>query len=205
TAQVIAKEANVDQIMAEAKPTDKINRVIEEQNKGHIVGMIGDGTNDAPALAKADVGLAMNRGTAAAREAANMVDLDSDPSKILKVVKLGKQLLMTRGAITTFSIANDVAKYFAILPALFMSENPKLQAFNIMQLHSPETAVLSTLIFNAIIIPALIPLSLRGVKFKPEQPQKTFLRNMLIYGIGGAALPFVGIKAIDMLLSVFIQ
>ena len=205
TAQVIAREANVDEIMAEAKPTDKLRRVEEEQLKGHIIGMVGDGTNDAPGLAKADVGLAMNSGTAAAKEAANMVDLDSDPSNILKVVKLGKQLLMTRGAITTFSIANDAAKYFAILPALFMSENPKLQAFNIMQLHSPETAVLSTLIFNAIIIPALIPLSLRGVKFKPEPPQKTFLRNMLIYGIGGAALPFVGIKAIDMVLSVFIR
>ena len=205
TAQVIAREANVDEIMAEAKPTDKLRRVEEEQLKGHIIGMVGDGTNDAPGLAKADVGLAMNSGTAAAKEAANMVDLDSDPSNILKVVKLGKQLLMTRGAITTFSIANDAAKYFAILPALFMSENPKLQAFNIMQLHSPETAVLSTLIFNAIIIPALIPLSLRGVKFKPEPPQKTFLRNMLIYGIGGAALPFLAIKAIDMVLSVFIQ
>ena len=205
TAQVIAREANVDEIMAEAKPTDKLRRVEEEQLKGHIIGMVGDGTNDAPGLAKADVGLAMNSGTAAAKEAANMVDLDSDPSNILKVVKLGKQLLMTRGAITTFSIANDAAKYFAILPALFMSENPKLQAFNIMQLHSPETAVLSTLIFNAIIIPALIPLSLRGVKFKPEPPQKTFLRNMLIYGIGGAALPFVAIKAIDMVLSVFIR
>lgn len=205
TAQVIAREANVDEIMAEAKPTDKLRRVEEEQLKGHIIGMVGDGTNDAPGLAKADVGLAMNSGTAAAKEAANMVDLDSDPSNILKVVKLGKQLLMTRGAITTFSIANDAAKYFAILPALFMSENPKLQAFNIMQLHSPETAVLSTLIFNAIIIPALIPLSLRGVKFKPEPPQKTFLKNMLIYGIGGAALPFVAIKAIDMVLSVFIR
>ena len=205
TAQVIAREANVDEIMAEAKPTDKLRRVEEEQLKGHIIGMVGDGTNDAPGLAKADVGLAMNSGTAAAKEAANMVDLDSDPSNILKVVKLGKQLLMTRGAITTFSIANDAAKYFAILPALFMSENPKLQAFNIMQLHSPETAVLSTLIFNAIIIPALIPLSLRGVKFKPEPPQNTFLRNMLIYGIGGAALPFVAIKAIDMVLSVFIR
>ena len=205
TAQVIAREANVDEVMAEAKPTDKLRRVQEEQLKGHIIGMVGDGTNDAPGLAKADVGLAMNSGTAAAKEAANMVDLDSDPSNILKVVKLGKQLLMTRGAITTFSIANDAAKYFAILPALFMSENPKLQAFNIMQLHSPETVVLSTLIFNAIIIPALIPLALRGVKFKPEPPQKTFLRNMLIYGIGGGALPFVGIKAIDMLLSVFIR
>lgn len=205
TAQVIAREANVDEIMAEAKPTDKLRRVEEEQLKGHIIGMVGDGTNDAPGLAKADVGLAMNSGTAAAKEAANMVDLDSDPSNILKVVKLGKQLLMTRGAITTFSIANDAAKFFAILPALFMSENPKLQTFNVMQLHSPETAVLSTLIFNAIIIPALIPLSLRGVKFKPEPPQKTFLRNMLIYGIGGAALPFVAIKAIDMVLSVFIR
>lgn len=205
TAQIIAKEANVDEVMAQAKPTDKLQRVQEEQIKGHIIGMVGDGTNDAPALAKADVGLAMNSGTAAAKEAANMVDLDSDPSNILKVVKLGKQLLMTRGAITTFSIANDAAKYFAILPAMFMAENPKLQALNVMQLHNPETAILSTLIFNAIIIPALIPLSLRGVKFTPEPPQKTFLRNMLIYGIGGAALPFVAIKAIDLLLSVFIR
>jgi K+-transporting ATPase ATPase B chain len=205
TAQVIAREANVDEVMAEAKPTDKLRRVEEEQLKGHVIGMVGDGTNDAPGLAKADVGLAMNSGTAAAKEAANMVDLDSDPSNILKVVKLGKQLLMTRGAITTFSIANDAAKYFAILPAMFMSENPKLQALNVMQLHNPETAILSTLIFNAIIIPALIPLSLRGVKFKPEPPQKTFLRNMLIYGVGGAALPFVAIKAIDMVLSVFIR
>ena len=205
TAQVIAREANLDEVMAQAKPTDKLQRVQEEQIKGHIIGMVGDGTNDAPALAKADVGLAMNSGTAAAKEAANMVDLDSDPSNILKVVKLGKQLLMTRGAITTFSIANDAAKYFAILPAMFMSENPKMQALNVMQLHNPETAILSTLIFNAIIIPALIPLSLRGVKFKPEPPQKTFIRNMLIYGLGGAALPFVAIKAIDMLLSVFIR
>jgi potassium-transporting ATPase ATP-binding subunit len=205
TAQVIAKEADVDEVMAEAKPTDKLRRVEEEKFKGHVIGMVGDGTNDAPGLAKADIGLAMNSGTSAAKEAANMVDLDSDPSNILKVVKLGKQLLMTRGAITTFSIANDAAKYFAILPALFVSENPKLQILNIMQLHNPETAILSTLIFNAIIIPALIPLSLRGVKFKPEAPQKTFLRNMLIYGIGGAALPFVAIKAIDVLLSVFIR
>lgn len=205
TAQVIAREANLDEVMAQAKPTDKLQRVQEEQIKGHIIGMVGDGTNDAPALAKADVGLAMNSGTAAAKEAANMVDLDSDPSNILKVVKLGKQLLMTRGAITTFSIANDAAKYFAILPAMFMAENPKMQALNIMQLHNPETAILSTLIFNAITIPALIPLSLRGVKFKPEPPQNTFLRNMLIYGLGGAALPFVAIKAIDMLLSLFIR
>ncbi|MDN5845398.1 MAG: HAD-IC family P-type ATPase [Candidatus Nitrosocosmicus sp.] len=205
TAQVIAKEANVNQVMAEAKPTDKLQRVLEEQQKGHIIGMVGDGTNDAPALAKADIGLAMNSGTAAAKEAANMVDLDSDPSKILKVVKLGKQLLMTRGAITTFSIANDAAKYFAILPAMFAEDNPKLASLNIMQLHSPETAILSTLIFNAIVIPALIPLSLRGIKFKAQELQKTFIRNMLIYGLGGAALPFVAIKAIDMLLSTFMR
>ena len=205
TAQVIASEAGVDQVMADAKPTDKLKRVEEEQAKGHIIGMVGDGTNDAPALAKADIGLAMNSGTSAAKEAANMVDLDSDPSKILKVVKLGKQLLMTRGDITTFSIANDAAKYFAILPAMFMENNPKMEALNVMQLHSPTTAILSTLIFNAIIIPALIPLSLRGVKFKPEPPQKTFLRNMLIYGIGGAVLPFVAIKGIDLLLSIFMK
>ncbi|HSA98644.1 MAG TPA: HAD-IC family P-type ATPase [Candidatus Nitrosotenuis sp.] len=204
TAQVIAKEANVDQVVAEAKPTDKLNYVVLEQGKGHVVGLVGDGTNDAPALAKADVGLAMNRGTAAAREAANMIDLDSDPSKILKVVKLGKQLLMTRGAITTFSIANVVSKYFAILPAMFKG-TPKLEALNIMQLHSPETAVLSTLIFNAIIIPALIPLSLKGIKFKAEAPQNTFIKNMLIYGIGGMVLPFAGIKAIDTILSLFMR
>lgn len=203
TAQMIAKEANIDQVIAEAKPTDKLNRVVEEQVKGHVVGMIGDGTNDAPALAKADIGLAMHRGTAAAREAANMVDLDSDPSKILNVVKLGKQLLMTRGAITTFSIANDVAKYFAILPAMFSKVNPKMELLNLMQLHSPESAVLSTLIFNAIIIPILIPLSLRGVKYKPEAPQRTFVKNMLIYGVGGVLLPFAGIKAIDLVVSVF--
>src|SRR5215831_13118416 len=205
TAQVIAKEANVDQVMAEAKPTDKLIRVEEGQVKGHVIGMVGDGTNDAPALAKADVGLAMNSGTAAAKEAANMVDLDSDPSNILKVVKLGKQLLMTRGAITTFSIANDVAKYFAILPAMFITSNPKLAALNVMQLHSPATAILATLIFNAIMIPALIPLSLRGVTFRPEPPEKTFTRNMLIYGLGGVALPFVGIKAIDLLLALFMR
>ena len=205
TAQVIAKEANVDQVIAEAKPTDKLLKVEEEQAKGHIIGMVGDGTNDAPALAKADIGLAMNSGTAAAKEAANMVDLDSDPSKILRVVKLGKQLLITRGAITTFSIANDVAKYFAILPAIIITNNPHLQLLNIMQLHNPETAILSTLIFNSIIIPALIPLSLKGVKFKPEPPQKTFLKNMFIYGVGGLILPFIGIKAIDILLSVFMR
>ena len=204
TAQVIAKEADVDEVIAEAKPTDKLVRVEQEQIKGHIIGMVGDGTNDAPGLAKADVGLAMNSGTAAAKEAANMVDLDSDPSNILKVVRLGKQLLMTRGAITTFSIANDAAKYFALLPAMFMTQNPKMQLLNVMHLHGPETAILSTLIFNAIIIPALIPLSLRGIKFKPEPPEKTFIKNMLIYGIGGAALPFAAIKIIDMILALFI-
>jgi potassium-transporting ATPase ATP-binding subunit len=204
TAQVIAKEAGVDQVIAEAKPTDKLLKVQDEQNKGHVIGMVGDGTNDAPALAKADIGLAMNSGTSAAKEAANMVDLDSDPSKILRVVKLGKQLLMTRGAITTFSIANDAAKYFAILPALFSESNPKLEILNVMQLHNPETAILSTLIFNAIIIPMLIPLALRGVRFKPEAPQRTFVKNMLIYGFGGAALPFLAIKGIDVLLSMLI-
>jgi K+-transporting ATPase ATPase B chain len=205
TAQVIARKANVNQVMAEAKPTDKLRRVLEEQEKGHVIGMVGDGTNDAPALAKADIGLAMNSGTAAAKEAANMVDLDSDPSKILKVVKLGKQLLMTRGAITTFSIANDAAKYFAILPSIFAEDNPKLDVLNIMQLHNSETAILSTLIFNAVIIPALIPLSLRGITFKAEQTQQLFIRNILIYGLGGAALPFLGIKAIDMLLTIFMK
>ena len=197
TAQVIAKEANVDQIMAKAKPADKQIRVEEEQSKGHVIVMVGDGTNDAPALTNADVGLAMNSGTAAAKEAANMVDLDSDHSKILRMVKLGKQLLMNRGAITTFSVAYDVAKYFAIIPAIFMTTNPKLAVLNIMHLRSPATAIIATLIFNAIIIPALIPLSLIGVTFRPEPPEKTFIRNMLIYGLSGVALPFVAIKAID--------
>jgi K+-transporting ATPase ATPase B chain len=205
TAQVIAREAGVDQVIAEAKPVDKLRRVQEEQLKGRVIGMVGDGANDAPALAKADIGLAMNSGTTAAKEAANMVDLDSDPSKILRVVKLGKQLLMTRGAITTFSIANDVAKYFAILPAMFSESNPKLEVLDVMQLHSAETAIVSTLIFNAAIIPMLIPLALRGVKFKPEQPQKTFVRNMLFYGLGGAMLPFAAIKGIDILVSLFMR
>ena len=203
TAQVIAKEANIDQSIAEAVPADKLKKVEEEQSKGHVVGMVGDGTNDAPALAKADIGLAMNSGTAAAKEAANMIDLDSDPSKILHVVKLGKQKLMTRGAITTFSITNDIAKYFAILPAMFVNDNPIFAALNVMQL-STETAVLSTLIFNAIVIPLLIPLALKGIKFTPESPQRTFIKNMLIYGIGGTILPFITIKGIDVLLSALV-
>ena len=203
TAQVIAKEANIDQSIAEAVPADKLKKVEEEQSKGHVVGMVGDGTNDAPALAKADIGLAMNSGTAAAKEAANMIDLDSDPSKILHVVKLGKQKLMTRGAITTFSITNDIAKYFTILPAMFVNDNPIFAALNVMQL-STETAVLSTLIFNAIVIPLLIPLALKGIKFTPESPQRTFIKNMLIYGIGGTILPFIAIKGIDMVLSALV-
>ena len=203
TAQVIAKEANIDQSIAEAVPADKLKKVEEEQSKGHVVGMVGDGTNDAPALAKADIGLAMNSGTAAAKEAANMIDLDSDPSKILHVVKLGKQKLMTRGAITTFSITNDIAKYFTILPAMFVNDNPIFAALNVMQL-STETAVLSTLIFNAIVIPLLIPLALKGIKFTPESPQRTFIKNMLIYGIGGTILPFIAIKGIDVVLSALV-
>jgi K+-transporting ATPase ATPase B chain len=203
TAQVIAKEANIDQFVAEAVPADKLRRVEEEQLKGHVVGMVGDGANDAPALAKSDIGLAMNSGTAVAKEAANMIDLDSNPSKILNVVKLGKQLLMTRGVITTFSVTNDIAKYFAILPVILVAQNPRFAALNIMQLDT-ETAVLSTLIFNAMVIPLLIPLALRGIKFSPESPQRTFIRNMLIYGIGGAILPFIAIKGIDMVLSTLV-
>jgi K+-transporting ATPase ATPase B chain len=204
TANVIAKEANIDEVMAHAKPADKLVKVEAEQELGHIVGVEGDGTNDAPALAKAEVGIAMNSGTAAAREAANMVDLDSDPSKILKVVEVGKQLLMTRGAITTFSVTNDIAKYFTLFPAIIPG-NTAAALLNVMQLHSPVTAILATMIFNAIIIPALIPLSLRGVRFRAEHTEKTFVRNMAIYGLGGAILPFVAIKAIDLALAVFIR
>jgi K+-transporting ATPase ATPase B chain len=204
TAKVIAKEADIDEVMSHAKPADKLVKVEAEQKLGHIVGVAGDGTNDAPALAKADVGIAMNSGTAAAREAANMVDLDSDPSKIIKVVEVGKQLLMTRGAITTFSVTNDIAKYFTLFPAVIPG-NSAAQLLNIMQLHSPVTAILATMVFNAIIIPALVPLSLRGVKFRPESTERTFVRNMAIYGLGGAILPFVAIKGIDLLLALFIR
>jgi potassium-transporting ATPase ATP-binding subunit len=204
TAQVIAREANIDEVLAQAKPADKLVKVEAEQKLGHIVGVEGDGTNDAPALARAEVGIAMNSGTAAAREAANMVDLDSDPSKILKVVEVGKQLLMTRGAITTFSVTNDIAKYFTLFPAMLPSNNAA-HLLNFMQLHNPVTAILATMIFNAIIIPVLIPLSLRGVRFRAESTEKTFVRNMAIYGLGGAVLPFLAIKGLDLLLALFIR
>lgn len=201
TAAAIAAEAGVDDYIAEARPEDKLNCIREEQNKGHLVAMVGDGTNDAPALAQADIGLAMNSGTQAAKEAGNMVDLDSDPTKLLAVVEIGKQQLITRGALTTFSLANDVSKYFAILPALFVSAIPQMDVLNVMQLGSSESAILSALIFNAIIIPLLIPIALRGVKFQPSTSTQLLRRNMLIYGVGGVLLPFVAIKMIDLMIS----
>ena len=201
TAAAIAAEAGVDDYIAEARPEDKLNCIRAEQNKGHLVAMVGDGTNDAPALAQADIGLAMNSGTQAAKEAGNMVDLDSDPTKLLAVVEIGKQQLITRGALTTFSLANDISKYFAILPALFVSAIPQMSVLNVMHLHSSESAILSALIFNAIIIPLLIPIALRGVKFKPSTSTQLLRRNMLIYGLGGVLLPFVAIKAIDLIIS----
>jgi K+-transporting ATPase ATPase B chain len=201
TAATIAKEAGVDDFLAQAKPEDKIQLIRDEQAGGKLVAMTGDGTNDAPALAQADVALAMNSGTSAAKEAANMVDLDSDPTKLLDVVMIGKQLLITRGAITTFSIANDVAKYFAIIPAMFVAVFAGLEALNIMQLATPKSAILSALIFNALIIPALIPLALRGVNYRPSSADALLLRNISIYGIGGIIVPFVGIKIIDLLVS----
>ncbi|WP_142684398.1 potassium-transporting ATPase subunit KdpB [Chitinophaga polysaccharea] len=203
TAKYIATKAGVDDFIAEAKPEDKMSYIRKEQNEGRLVAMMGDGTNDAPALAQADVGVAMNSGTQAAKEAGNMVDLDNDPTKLIEIVEIGKQLLMTRGTLTTFSIANDVAKYFAIVPALFMASIPALQGINIMKLHSPETAILSAVIFNAIIIPMLIPLALRGVAYKPIGASALLRRNLLIYGVGGIIAPFIGIKLIDMLIALF--
>ncbi|MCK9859632.1 potassium-transporting ATPase subunit KdpB [Paenibacillus sp. ATY16] len=204
TAATIAKEAGVDDFIAESKPEDKIAVIRREQAEGKLVAMTGDGTNDAPALAQADVGLAMNSGTTAAKEAANMVDLDSDPSKIIEVVAIGKQLLMTRGALTTFSIANDIAKYFAIIPAMFMLAIPEMKALNVMGLGSPLSAVLSALIFNAIIIPLLIPLAMRGVAYRPMKASRLLSRNLLVYGLGGVIVPFIGIKIIDLIVHVWI-
>jgi K+-transporting ATPase ATPase B chain len=201
TAAAIAAEAGVDDFLAQATPEEKLRLIRDEQSKGKLVAMCGDGTNDAPALAQADVGVAMNTGTQAAREAGNMVDLDSNPTKLIEIVEIGKQLLMTRGALTTFSIANDVAKYFAIIPAMFVAFYPQLQALNVMNLQTPESAILSAIMFNALIIIALIPLSLKGVRYRPIGAAALLRRNLWIYGIGGVIIPFIGIKAIDMIVS----
>jgi potassium-transporting ATPase ATP-binding subunit len=199
TAAAIAAEAGVDDFLAEATPETKLKLIRAEQAKGKLVAMCGDGTNDAPALAQADVGVAMNTGTMAAREAGNMVDLDSDPTKLIEIVEIGKQLLMTRGALTTFSIANDVAKYFAIIPAMFIAFYPQLQSLNIMYLATPQSAILSAIIFNAVIIVALIPLALRGVAYRPIGAARCLQRNLIIYGVGGIIAPFIGIKLIDLM------
>ncbi|MBO2944583.1 potassium-transporting ATPase subunit KdpB [Paenibacillus sp. F411] len=204
TAATIALEAGVDDFIAECRPEDKILVIRKEQSEGKLVAMTGDGTNDAPALAQADVGIAMNSGTVAAKEAANMIDLDSDPSKLIEVIAIGKQLLMTRGALTTFSIANDIAKYFAIIPAMFMIAIPELELLNVMRLGSPQTAILSALIFNAVIIPLLIPLAMKGVAYKPVSSSRLLRRNLIIYGLGGVVVPFIGIKLIDEIISLWI-
>lgn len=204
TAKFIAQKAGVDDFIAEAKPEDKMNYIKKEQSEGRLVAMMGDGTNDAPALAQADVGVAMNSGTQAAKEAGNMVDLDNDPTKLIEVVEIGKQLLMTRGTLTTFSIANDIAKYFAIIPALFIVGIPSLEGLNVMKLQSPESAILSAIIFNALIIPILIPLALKGVPYKPIGASALLRRNLFIYGLGGILLPFIGIKILDHFISFFI-
>ena len=200
TATAIAAEAGVDDFLAEAKPEDKLKLIRNYQKGGRLVAMTGDGTNDAPALAQADVAVAMNSGTQSAREAANMIDLDSNPTKLMEIVEIGKQLLMTRGTLTTFSIANDVAKYFAIIPAAFATTYPALNALNIMKLATPESAILSAVIFNALIIVALIPLALKGVKYRPVSAVQLLRKHLLIYGVGGVIAPFIGIKLIDMLL-----
>jgi K+-transporting ATPase ATPase B chain len=201
TAAAIAQEAAVDDFLAEATPEAKMDLIRSEQQGGKLVAMTGDGTNDAPALAQADVGVAMNTGTTAAKEAGNMVDLDSNPTKLIDVVEVGKQLLITRGSLTTFSIANDVAKYFAIIPALFVATYPQLNTLNIMKLHSPTSAVLSAIIFNALVIVALIPLALRGVRWRPTSPAAILRRNVAIYGLGGIVVPFIFIKLIDLILT----
>jgi K+-transporting ATPase ATPase B chain len=201
TAAAIAREAGVDDFLAEAKPKDKMDLIRREQGEGKLVAMTGDGTNDAPALAQADVGVAMNTGTQAAKEAGNMVDLDSNPTKLIEIVEIGKQLLMTRGALTTFSIANDVAKYFAIIPAMFAATFPVLNALNIMHLQTPQSAILSAVIFNALIIVGLIPLALRGVGYKAMSAEALLQRNLLLYGVGGIVAPFLGIKLIDIIIT----
>jgi K+-transporting ATPase ATPase B chain len=201
TAAAIAAEAGVDDFLAEASPEKKLELIRREQGHGRLVAMCGDGSNDAPALAQADVGVAMNTGTMAAREAGNMIDLDSDPTKLIEIVMIGKQLLMSRGALTTFSIANDVAKYFAIIPALFIGIYPSMQILNVMHLHNPESAILSAIIFNALILIALVPLALKGVKYRPEPANVVLRRNLAVYGIGGMIVPFIGIKAIDMIIA----